>query len=75
MLGRLENSTVWRIPLQNMNDTYLTNPKEYYCPLYFYDGRDPYPENYMHGAGYLLPWWAVSCIYQQSFQVDVKNVL
>jgi hypothetical protein len=70
MLGYMDQGIVWRIPPQDMNDTYLTNPRAYYCPMYFYDGTDPYPETYMHGAGYFLPWWAVICIYQQSFQVD-----
>ena len=75
MLGYMDQGIVWRIPPQEMNDTYLTNPRAYYCPMYFYDGTDPYPETYMHGAGYFLPWWAVACIYQQSFQVDFYFLL
>ena len=29
------------------------------------------------GAGYFIPWWSMSCIYQQSFQVfttKLKNI-
>jgi hypothetical protein len=69
MLGYLDVGKVWRAPARYMNDKYLTNPRSYYCPLYFYDGATPYPKTYMHGAGYFLPWWVVPCIYQQSFQV------
>jgi hypothetical protein len=70
MLGYMDKGVVWRIPSEEMNQTYLTNPRAYYCPMYFYDGTNPYPETYMHGAGYFLPWWAVPCVYQQSFQVN-----
>jgi len=75
MLGYMDDGIVWRIPPENMNDTYLTNPRGYYCPTYFYDGTDPYPKTYMHGAGYFLPWWSLPCIYQQNFQVDGFYVL
>ena len=50
MLGYMDQGIVWRIPPQDMDQAYLTNPRAYYCPMYFYDGTDPYPETYMHGA-------------------------
>jgi len=65
----MDEGIVWRIPAQDMRLTYISNPKAYHCPTYFYDGTDPYPKNYMHGAGYFLPWWSLPCIYQQNFQV------
>ena len=73
MLGYMDKGIVWRAPPQDMNQTYLSNPKAYYCPNYFYDGSDPYPDNYMHGAGYFLPWWSLPCIYQQNFQVIIQK--
>ncbi len=69
LLGQMDKGICWRIPPQDMNATYLTNARAYYSPTYFYDGKDPYPEFYMHGAGYFLPWWSLPCIYQQNFQV------
>ena len=69
MLGYVDKGEVWRIPVDEMNDKYIRNPRSYYCPTYFYNDEMPYPETYFHGAGYFLPWWAVECVYQQSFQV------
>ena len=47
-------------------------PKTFYeCPSYFHNGIGLYP-SYMQGAGYFMPWWALSCIYQQSLQVEKK---
>jgi len=74
MLGYLDKGILWRVPLQKRRDTYLNNPRSYYCPTYFYDETDPYPENYMHGAGYFLPWWSLACIYQQNFQVRFSRI-
>jgi hypothetical protein len=46
-----------KVPGRFSDLKYLPNPKvNYYCPSYFYDGKDPYPKSFMHGAGYFLPW-------------------
>jgi len=70
MLGdMLDQSPVVKILPENMNDKYA--PKAWYeCPTYFHNGEGVYP-SYMQGAGYFLPWWAIACIYQQSFQVNI----
>ena len=69
LIGYVDFGIVWRVPARFMNNIYLINPRSYFCPTYFYDGKDPYPKYYMHGAGYFMPWWAVPCIYQENFQV------
>ena len=68
MLGdMLDQSVVVKIPDYLLNEKYA--PKTFYeCPTYFHNGDGVYP-SYMQGAGYFMPWWALSCIYQQSFQV------
>jgi hypothetical protein len=63
----LNTILVVKIAEEQMNDMYA--PKAFYeCPTYFHNGNGLYPA-YMQGAGYFLPWWAIPCIYQESFKV------
>jgi len=68
MLGQLlAASPVFKIPLSRIHDRYA--PREYYvCPTYLFNGTGNYP-SYMQGAGYVLPWWSLQCIYEQSLEL------
>ena len=63
----IKNVDAVRIPDSLMNETFA--PKGMYeCPTYFYRGDNHFP-TYFQGSGYFIPWWALSCIYQESFQL------
>jgi hypothetical protein len=64
ILGRLHmNPFVVHIPANNINNTYAIR-ENYQVPKYFLK-EIRYPK-FMSGAGYILPWWTLPCIYQQS---------
>jgi len=68
MIGSiLDGSPVIKIPESLMNETYAPRGM-YECPSYFHNGTGLYPF-YMQGSGYLIPWWSIECLYQQSFEL------
>ena len=48
--------------IANIKNTLLIQVPTYFTSESMY--RD-----FMSGAGYVLPWWALPCLYQQSFQL------
>jgi hypothetical protein len=56
-------SSVITIPAQDMNNTYASK-ENYQAPKYF-TNETTYP-HFVSGAGYILPWWTLPCLYQQS---------
>ena len=63
----IRNVDAVRIPEKLMNEKFAPK-RSYECPTYFYSGDNHFPA-YFQGSGYFIPWWALSCIYQESFQL------
>jgi len=68
----LDYQVVPGIPKELMKEKYSPKTWLYECPTYFHSGNKFYP-NYLQGAGYFIPWWSISCLYQQSFHVSLNN--